>query len=263
LEDGQVSSQQEDVTMKVAVFGAAGWVGRAVLENFAGRHEVRAFELNPSAWDTYSRFDGEAGREGDTVYGDIVDFHAVDRALEGMEAVVHLTAYFGGAKADEEDENPFLVNVKGLWNVLESVRRRGLKRVVHVGSCHVQHRDGRFLDGDVRRPDGSLYAVGKRLQEELCRQMNEAHRVSIVVLRPDSIIDAARAIHRDGRAAEDSLGSVCRHDLAEACHRALEADIDFDILHVASHPDADRHCNVARTREVLGMKFNRRIGLST
>lgn len=37
--------------MKVAVFGAAGWLGRAVLENFAGKHEVRAFELNPEAWD--------------------------------------------------------------------------------------------------------------------------------------------------------------------------------------------------------------------
>lgn len=247
--------------MKVAVFGAAGWVGRAVLKNFAGRHQVRAFELNPDAWDTYARFDGEAW-DGETVYGDIAEFAAVDGAIEGVEAVVHLTAYFGGAKPDEEDENPFLVNVKGLWNVLESARRHQLKRVVHVGSCHVVHPDGLFFTADVRRPDGALYAVGKRLQEELCRQMSEAHGVPIVVLRPDSIIDSERAIHRDGRAAEDSVGSVCRHDLAEACHRALESDIDFDILHVASHPEADQHCSVAHTREVLGMQFNRRIGYS-
>ncbi len=56
--------------MKVAVFGAAGWAGRAVLKNFSGRHDVRAFEINPEAWDTYSRFDGGAW-DGDTVYGDI------------------------------------------------------------------------------------------------------------------------------------------------------------------------------------------------
>ena len=115
--------------MKVAVFGVAGWLGRAVLENFAGKHEVRAFELNPEAWDVYRHLDGEK------VYGDIADFHAVDKALEGMDGAVHLTAYFGGEKPPEEDEKPFLVNVKGLWNVLESARQRELVRVVHMGSC--------------------------------------------------------------------------------------------------------------------------------
>ena len=244
--------------MKVAVFGAAGWVGRAVLKNFAGRHDVRAFEINPEAWDTYSRFDGGAW-DGDTVYGDIANFQAVDGALDGMEAVVHLTAYFGSGVLDEDDEKPFLINVKGLWNVLEAARRRQLRRVVHIGSCHVQHPGGKFFTSDVRRPDGALYAVGKRLQEELCRQYHEAYGLSIVVLRPDSIIDSELGTTRDGTKTEDYLGRVCRHDLAEACHRALESDIDFDILHVAGHPDADQYCNVARTREVLGMTFTRRI----
>ncbi len=68
--------------MKVAVIGAAGWVGRAVLENFAGRHQVRAFDTNPEAWEAYRRLDG--GWEGVKVYGDIADFGAVDSALEGM-----------------------------------------------------------------------------------------------------------------------------------------------------------------------------------
>lgn len=245
--------------MKVAVFGAAGWAGRAVLKNFSGRHEVRAFELNAGAWDTYSRFDGGAWN-GDTVYGDISNFAAVDGVLDEMEAVVHLTAYFGREGVlDEDDEQPFLINVKGLWNVLEAARRRQLRRVVHIGSCHVQHPGGKFFTGDVRRPDGALYAVGKRLQEELCRQYHEAHGVSIVVLRPDSIIDSELGTTRDGTKAGDDLGCVCRHDLAEACHRALESDIDFEILHVAGHPDADQYCNVARTREALGMTFTRRI----
>ena len=246
--------------MKVAVFGAAGWVGRAVLKNFAGRHQVRAFELNPGAWDTYSRFDGGAW-DGDTVYGNIASFQDVDGALEEIESVVHLTAHFGRkGVADEHDEMPFLINVKGLWNVLEAARRRRIRRVVHVGSCHVKHPAGKFFTADVRRPDGSLYAVGKRLQEELCRQYHEAHGLSIVVLRPDHIIDSGLGISRDGVKVEDELGGICRHDLAEACHRALESDLDFEILHVAAHPDADQYCNVAHTREVLGMEFTRRIG---
>ncbi len=245
--------------MKVAVFGAAGWAGRAVVNNFASRHEVRAFELNSKAWDTYSRFDGGMW-DGDTVYGDIADFDAVDGALDGMDAAVHLTAYFGGEGPDEYDEKPFLINVKGLWNVLEAARRRQLRRVVHIGSCHVQHPGGTFFTAEVRRPDGTLYAVGKRLQEELCRQYHEAHGLSIVVLRPDSIIDSELGTTRDGTKVDDYIGRVCRHDLAEACHRALESDIEFDILHIAGHPDADKYCDVARTREVLGMTFTPRVG---
>ena len=76
--------------MNVAVIGAAGWVGRAVLENFAGRHQVRAFDFNPEAWEVYRQYDGDW--EGEKVYGDLADFSDVDRALEGMEGVVNLAA---------------------------------------------------------------------------------------------------------------------------------------------------------------------------
>ena len=65
--------------MKVAVIGVAGWVGRAVLENFAGRHQVRAFDYNPEAWEVYRRFDGDW--DGEKVYGDIADFSAVNSRL--------------------------------------------------------------------------------------------------------------------------------------------------------------------------------------
>ena len=240
--------------MKVAVFGAAGWVGRAVLENFAGKHEVRAFEINPEAWDVYRDIDGEW--EGEKGYGDIADFHAVDKALEGMAGVVHLTAYFGGEKPPEEDEKPFLVNVKGLWNVLESARQRELVRVVHMGSCQVEHPDGIFLSADIRRPDASLYAVGKRLQEELCRQYHDAYAQRIIVFRPASIIDTRSNTGRDGQPAGGGTSWGCRHDLAQACHLALESTtIDFDIMHTAGHPEAEKYCNVARSRELLGLEY--------
>ena len=241
--------------MKVAVFGAAGWLGRAVLENFAGKHEVRAFEISPEAWDACREIDGEW--EGEKVHGDIADFHAVDRALEGMDGAVHLSAYFGGEKPTEEDEKPFLINLKGLWNVLESARQRELVRVVHMGSCQVQHPDGVFFTSDVRRPDGGLYAVAKRLQEEMCRQFHDAYGQRIIVFRPASIADSRLGGYRDGQPiGSDNISWVCRHDLAQACHLALESDaIDFDIMHTANHPEAEKYCNVARSREILGLEY--------
>ena len=240
--------------MRVAVMGAAGWVGRAVLDNFAGRHEVRAFDYNPEAWDAYRRFHGDW--EGEKHHGDIADFHVVHGALEGMDGVVHLAAYFGYENPPEDDLNPFLFNVKGMWNVLESARRHGLKRVVHMSSCVVQHPDGVFLSSEVRSKEGSLYGMTKRLQEELCRQFHDACGLRIIVFRPCSIGDSRLGVTRDGSPARGGISWVCRHDLAQACHLALtSAAIDFDIMHTASHPEADKHCNVARSREVLGLEY--------
>ncbi|MBT4499934.1 MAG: NAD(P)-dependent oxidoreductase [Gemmatimonadetes bacterium] len=240
--------------MKVAVIGAAGWVGRAVLKSFAERHQVKAFDFNPEAWDVYRRFDGDW--EGEKHYGDVADFSAVDSALEGMDGVVNLSAYFGYEEPPEDEVKPFLINVKGMWNVLEVARRRGLKRVVQMGSCVVQHPDGRFLSSEVRSKEGNLYGITKRLQEEVCRQYHDAYGLRIIIFRPCSIGDSKLGISRDGNPARGGVGWVCRHDLAEACHLALENEtIDFDIMHTASHPDADKYCNTARSREILGLEY--------
>ena len=239
--------------MKVAVIGAAGWVGRAVLQYFAGRHQVRAFDFNPDAWEKYTRYDGDW--EGEKVFGNVADFYEVDAALDGMDGAVNLTAYFGYKNPKESDINPFLINVKGMWNILESARRHGLKRVVQMSSCVVRRPDGVFLSADERSIEGDLYGITKRLQEEVCRQFYDAHGVRTIILRPSSIGDSRLGISRSGAPATDDINWVCRHDLARACHLALESAIDFDIFHAASHPDADKYCNVARSRDVLGLEY--------
>ena len=132
--------------------------------------------------------------------------------------------------------------------------------MVALGTCRVGDARGIFYHAGGRRPDASLYAVGKRLQEELCRPFHEGHSLSIVVIRPASIVDSELGVSGHMTPSQDTVGNVCRHDLAEACHRALISDLELEILHAASHPDADRYCDMARTRQVLGMEFSRRIG---
>jgi len=245
--------------MEVAVFGAAGWVGRAILASLAGRHGVRAFDLSPASWDALEDVDGE-WQDGEKIYGDISDYDAVDQALDGVDAVVHAAVHFAdaGGPCAADDEKPFLVNLKGMWNVLDSAQKRGVRRIVHVGSCQVAHPDGVFFSSEVRRPDGSLYAVTKRLQEEMCRQYHEAHGLSIVVLRPAAIVDARLGTgqHGDPLKGKWSSSWVCRHSLAEACRLALEKDgIELEVLHTVDTPEAEQTCNVLRSIEVLGQDY--------
>jgi len=242
--------------LKIIVIGAAGWLGRAVLENLKGRHQIRAFDLNPEAWRAWEETDG-AWNPADTdevIHGQITDFATVDRAMDGVDGVIHTAAYFGG---DENDINPFMVNLKGLWNILESAKRRGIRRVVHVGSCQSAHPKGIFFEADVRRPDASLYAVTKRLQEEMCRQFHEGEGLSTIVLRPDYIVDSRIGLGRQ-REKLGTMGNgwVCRHDLAEACRLAVETTkVDHDVFNIVGTPEAAKTCNVDRACELLGLEF--------
>ena len=244
--------------MRIVVFGAAGWTGRAVLANLDGRHEVRAATLSPASWEKWQDVDGP-WQGGEIVYGDISDFNVVHKATEAMDGVVHLAVYY--PRDDANDDKPFLVNLKGLWNVLESARQHGIRRVVHVGSCMTVHPRGVFFTSEARSQEGDLYGVCKRLQEEMCRQYHEAHGLSIIVLRPDYIVDSRLGIgyyrERLGPCEQPYRnGWVCRHDLAEACRLAMEHEtIDFDVFHIVGTPEADKTCNVARSREILGLTY--------
>ena len=245
--------------MKVTVFGAAGWAGRAILANLKGRHEVRAVDYGPDAWDNLRDVDGDW--EGETVHADICDYEAVHAAVEGSDAVVHAAVYSarsGDGGYGPANDQSYLVNLKGLYNVLEASHLLGVGRIVHIGSCHVEHPKGVFFDSEVRRPDGSLYAVHKRLQEEMCRQMHEAFGLSIVVLRPCYIVDSRLGI---GKSRYDlrgrwSTGWVCRHDLAEACRLAAEREgLELEVLNMAGAEEADAFCNRRHGMEVLGLEY--------
>lgn len=246
--------------MRVVVFGAAGWTGRAILANLQARHQVRAFDAAPEAWQAWADLDGPW--EGETVHGDIVDFGTVERAVDGMDAVIHAAVYASrepGAYGPD-DPRPFLVNLKGLWNVLEAARERRIQPLVHIGSCQAVHPRGVFFTSEVRRPDASLYAVTKRLQEEMCREYHEATGLRLVVLRPDYIVDSRLGIGRNReklgpQGAPRRSGWVCRHDLAEACRLAIESDLRFEVLHIVGTPEADATCNVSRSRQVLGLRY--------
>ena len=245
--------------MRIVVFGAAGWLGRAILSRSVDRAEIRAFDLGPEAWDEWRDIDGD-WTGGEVLDGDISDFSAVDRAMSGMDAVIH-TAVLYPRENVEHDPRLFLTNLKGLWNVLESARRHAVGRVVHVGSCTTIHPKGLFFDAEVRSIEGDLYGICKRLQEEMCRQFHDAHGMGTIVLRPDYIVDSRLGIgrHRERLGPDGApwrVGWVCRHDLADACLlAAMNRRIDHEVHHIVGTAGAEQHCNVERAKKLLGLTF--------
>lgn len=107
----------------VLVTGAAGNVGQTVFHGLKAHCALRAFDLKPTP-----------GAD-DTHVGDIADRAAVDRAVVGVDTIIHL----GGCPRMEADFIRDLLkpNIEGLWHILDAARLAGVKRFIFASSTNV------------------------------------------------------------------------------------------------------------------------------
>ena len=93
------------------------------------------------------------------------DSGAIQGVVEGVDAVVHL----GGIASEETWETIRDVNIDGAYNVFESARRSGVKRVVYASSVHAVdfYPRSRKIDSEVTVLPDSPYGVSKAFGEAL------------------------------------------------------------------------------------------------
>lgn len=160
--------------MRVLVTGASGFLGQATAAAVrdAG-HEVRTFQRRPS---------GVAGVQD--VAGTMTDDAAIARAVDGVEAVVHLAAKvsLAGDPADFAR-----VNVEGTRSLLRAARSAGVSRFVFVSSPSVAHTGSSLVGADAGPAEPSRargdYARTKAAAELLALGA-DARDFAVVAVRP-------------------------------------------------------------------------------
>jgi len=171
------------LTAPVVVTGAAGWLGRNLVEQLAGtRSQVRALVQTPDEAAVLA----VRGRSIEPVVGDVRDPAALDRLFDGIAPgtpVLHAAAVIHPRVVREL----FDVNVGGTALVLDRARRAGAGRLVHVSS---NSPFGVNPDPRHRFDEASPYAPylgygeSKREAEELVLGAAERGDVDAVVVRP-------------------------------------------------------------------------------
>ncbi|MDA0336304.1 MAG: NAD(P)-dependent oxidoreductase, partial [bacterium] len=102
--------------MHILVTGAAGRVGRIVTRGLrASGHRVRAFDIVDVGTDA-----------SEALVGDVGDLDLMRRAMEGVDAVIHLGGNAGDRPWPEIRNN----NYVGCYNAFEAARELGVGRVV-------------------------------------------------------------------------------------------------------------------------------------
>jgi 2-alkyl-3-oxoalkanoate reductase len=160
--------------VRVLVTGASGWLGAAVAGALVtAGHEVRTLQRRPSGVD---------GAED--LLGSVTEQDAVDRAVAGVDAIVHLAAKvsFAGAEADF-----VAVNIEGTRRLVRAAKRAGVRRLVFVSSPSVAHTGEPIMGEDAppAQPERASGAYARtKAAAELAALGADAPGFAVVAVRP-------------------------------------------------------------------------------
>lgn len=202
----------------VLITGAAGDIGTRLRKILRGVYpHLRASDIHKPA-------DLAAG--DDFIPADLTDPAQVEKAVAGMEGVIHL----GGHAVEGSWQTILNANIIGCYNLFEAARRAGVKRVVFASSNHAIgfYPRSQRIGVDVRvRPD-SRYGVSKAFGEALGSLYVDKHGLRVTCLRIGNVTDVP--------ADERRLSIwVKPEDLAQLMRIGLEhPDIHFEIFYGVS-----------------------------
>jgi len=205
--------------MKILVTGATGFIGRHLVRHLvASHHTVRAM-VRPTSNTQALPSDLE------WVYATLDDHHALQQAVDGVDAVIHLASLLKVPWKPEFHD----VNVNGTRRLLEVCAHRSTPPIfIFVSSLAAA---GTALDAKGRREDEipmpvSIYGRAKRAAEAIVDDY--AHCVPCSIIRPPMVFgpgdpaslplfqSTARGIHLVPRWAPMRVSSIFVLDLCAA-----------------------------------------------
>lgn len=148
--------------LKIALTGATGFVGRAVVSDvMAKSFQVSALVRDPAR--------AELNSNVRQVQGDLQNSAALDALTRNADVVIHLAGVIGALSRNDF----FAANEEGSLAVAEAAARNGVARFVHISSLAA------------REPELSMYGASKRAGEAAVEKFNS--RMSVVILRPPAV----------------------------------------------------------------------------
>lgn len=186
----------------------------------------------------------------DSLVGELEDADAVERAVQGMDSVVHLAAY----PNDADFHTLIGPNVLGLYHVMNSARSNGLRRVVLASSIQTIMGRGRKNTGmytvDESSP-GNHYALTKVWAEQMGEMYARRWDMSIIAARICWMVrnpaEAERIVAHTATAHYLSRG-----DAGRFFARAVEAEhTGFAVLYAVG-PAGEGHVDLESSRRLIG-----------
>lgn len=170
----------------VLVTGAAGGIGTRLRRLLKGIYlHLRWSDLRAPA---------DLAADEEFIAADLADLSAVEKAVEGVEGIVHL----GGHSVEGRWETILQSNIIGCHNLFEAARKKRVERIVFASSNHAVgfYPRRRRLGANVTvRPD-SRYGVSKAFGEALAALYAYKHGLRVTCLRIGNVADEPLDLRR-------------------------------------------------------------------
>jgi len=223
---------------RVLITGAAGHIGSSLAESLKERYDLRLH---------YHHKIPEHPPVSDVHIADVANYDEIAPAMEGIDAVVHMAADPSTRATWESVRDR---NIVGTYNVYESARRAGVKKVIFASTNHVmgmydRDRQWPIYVSQPVRPD-SLYGVSKAFGEALARHYVDQYGLPIICLRIGWFLQRPR----------DEIGLwmwLSPRDCAQVVWRAIESPLTSGIFYAISR-NSRRHWDITETIEKLGYR---------
>jgi dTDP-L-rhamnose 4-epimerase len=221
------------MTRKILVTGGAGFVGSHTVDALlAEGHSVRVFD-NLSDQVHRGSFPDYLSREAEFVRGDVRDIEAVRRAVADVDVVYHFAAAVGVGQSMYQIAPYMETNTQGTANLLQALLDRGnkIEKLIVASSMSI-YGEGHYVcpqHGSTAPPPrptaqlkrkqwevvcpecgcalkamataeskplqcSSIYALGKRNQEEISLLFGQTYGVPVVALRYFNIYGTRQAL---------------------------------------------------------------------
>jgi dihydroflavonol-4-reductase len=171
--------------MKVLVTGATGFLGSEIARELVRQgHTLRVLVR------ATSKLDGLAGLSYEPVVGDVLDAASIERALDGVDALIHVAANTSARPRDAAAVRR--VTVEGTRTVMAAAAKRPGLRVVHTSSTAAvgATRRPRVLDESATwdiGAQGYAYIAAKHESEQVVLEHARAG-MNVVILNPSMIL---------------------------------------------------------------------------
>ena len=247
--------------VRTLVTGGCGFIGANLVPMLVGRGaDVRIL-------DNFALAGPErvAGTGADVVEGDIRDRDAVARAMDGVEAVIHLAAFGNVVDSVAEPHENFDVNARGTLNVLAGAAAAGVRRFVFAstGGALIGDAPPPVDESSVPRPI-SPYGASKLAGEGYCHAYRGSYGLETVALRFANVY-GPRSEHKKGAVTafiRRALGGeplIIYGDGSASRDFLYVQDLCRGIVAALFHPAADGVIHLASERETALVELARLI----
>ncbi len=228
---------------KVLITGAAGTIAQLLIPRIQDRYDmVLTDQKEPTETHGFPYIESDIA--------DIASLQSIFNAHSDIHTVIHLAA---DIRISAPWESLLPNNIIGVYNIFETARAAGCKRVIYASSINSVDGYGKGIQVNTNMPvaPANLYGASKAWGEALGRYYADFKEMAVHCLRIGWVTEHDSDMIQN-KAQNDLLHMTITHrDLMKFFDACLASELNFGIWHVISD-NFYKRLDISDTKEQLG-----------